>query len=56
MEKSPAWDLMGVDTAVAMLQYQGMISVERQVNVSIDDGSRFGISNELQETQPNDSW
>jgi hypothetical protein len=22
VEKSPAWDLMGVDTAVAMLQYQ----------------------------------
>jgi hypothetical protein len=32
---------MGVDTAVAILQYQGMISVERQANVSIDD-KEFG--------------
>jgi hypothetical protein len=56
VEKSPVWDLIGVDTAVAILQYQGMISVERQINVSIDDGSRFGISNKLQETQPNGSW
>jgi len=37
VEKIPAWDLIGVDTAVAILQYQGMISVERQINVSIDD-------------------
>jgi hypothetical protein len=55
VEKSPMWDFMGVDTAVAILQYRGMISVERQVNVSIDD-KRFGKSNELQETQPNGSW
>jgi hypothetical protein len=31
------WDLIGVDTAVAILQYQVMISVERQSNLSIDD-------------------
>lgn len=38
VEKSPVWDLIGVDTAVAILHYRGgMISVERQVNVSIDD-------------------
>ena len=37
-EKSPVWDFIGVDTAVAILHYRGcMISVERQVNVSIDD-------------------
>ncbi len=54
-ENIPIWDFIGVDTAVAIVQYQGMISVERQVNVSIDD-KRFGISNELQETQPNGSW
>ena len=52
VEKSPVWDLMGVDTAVAILRYQSMISVER----SMDDRSRFGITNELQETQPNGSW
>ena len=57
VEKSPAWDLIGVNTAVAILHYRGkVISVERQVNVSIDDVERFGISNELQETQPNGSW
>ena len=36
VEKSPAWDLIGVDTAVAISQYRVVISVERQVNVSID--------------------
>jgi hypothetical protein len=55
VEKSPAWDFMGVDTAVAIVAISGMISVERQINVSIDD-KRFGISNELQESQPNGSW
>jgi len=30
VEKSPVWDFIGVTTAVAILQYQGMISVERQ--------------------------
>ena len=55
VEKSPAWDLRGVDTAVAIVAISGMISVERQINVSIDD-KRFGISNELQESQPNGSW
>jgi hypothetical protein len=49
------WDFIGVDTAVAIVQYRGMISVERQANVSIDDKSSV-ISNELQETQPNGSW
>lgn len=34
-EKSPMWDFIGVDTTVAILQY--LISVERQMNVSIDD-------------------
>jgi len=37
VENMPMWDLMGVDTAVAILQYRVMISVERQINVSIDD-------------------
>jgi hypothetical protein len=55
VEKSPAWDFMGVDTAVAIVAISGMISVERQINVSIDD-KRFVISNELQESQPNGSW
>jgi hypothetical protein len=41
VEKSPVWDFIGVDTAVAILQYRGMISVERQANVSIDD-KEFG--------------
>jgi hypothetical protein len=31
------WDFIGVDTAVAIVQYRVMISVERQLNVSIDD-------------------
>ena len=55
VENMPVWDLMGVDTAVAILQYRVVISVERQINVSIDD-KRVGVSNELQETQPNGSW
>lgn len=42
VENMPVWDLMGVDTAVAILQYRGMISVERQINVSIEDRERFG--------------
>jgi hypothetical protein len=46
---------MGFDTAVAIFAIPGMISVERQINVSIDD-KRFGISNGLQESQPNGSW
>ena len=37
VENMPIWDLRGVDTAVAILQYRVMISVERQFNVSIDD-------------------
>ena len=37
VENMPIWDLTGVDTAVAILQYRVMISVERQFNVSIDD-------------------
>ena len=37
LENMPIWDLMGVDTAVAILQYRVMISVEGQLNVSIDD-------------------
>lgn len=37
VENMPVWDFMGVDTAVAMLQYRDVISVERQINVSIDD-------------------
>jgi hypothetical protein len=55
VENMPVWDLIGVDTAVAILQYRFVISVERQLNVSIDD-RRVSISNELQETQPNGSW
>jgi hypothetical protein len=35
-ENMPAWDLMGVHTAVAIVCSQ-LISVERQFNVSIDD-------------------
>jgi hypothetical protein len=41
VENMPIWDLMGVDTAVAMVQYWVMISVERQLNVSIDDEVRY---------------
>jgi hypothetical protein len=39
VEKSPAWNLIGVDRT-SMLNYCYMISVERQINVSIDDGER----------------
>ena len=35
-ENMPAWDLMGVHTAVAIVCSR-LISVERQFNVSIDD-------------------
>ena len=36
LENMPACDLMGVHTVVAIV-YSRMISVERQLNVSIDD-------------------
>ncbi len=54
VENMPAWDLMGVHTDVAIV-YSRVISVDGQLNVSIDDKD-LRYSNELQETQPNGSW
>jgi hypothetical protein len=44
-ENMPAWDLMGVHTAVAIVCSR-VISIERQFNVSIDD-KELRNSNEL---------
>jgi hypothetical protein len=53
-ENMPACDLTGVHTAVAIVCSR-VISIERQINVSIDDKS-FDNRTSSQETQPNGSW
>ena len=57
MEKSPAWDLRGVDTvAVAMLSAVSTAPSKCEILASREAGKSSDVSNGLQETQANGSW